>query len=278
MLGLSLEPTSVYARGMERTLGLIGGMSWQSTLQYYRWLNEGVAERRGGLHSARCILHSVDFADVAVMQAEERWDAAGELLARASAGLARAGADAIMLCTNTMHLVAEAVEAGASVPFLHIADATADALHRDGHQQIALLGTSYTMEQAFYRGRLESAHGLDVRVPDESAREAIHRIIYDELCRGVIRDSSRDTFLHAITALGREGATAVVLGCTEIGLLVGPDDAPLPAYDTARLHAEAGIAWLLDDSPNLIRTEPRAELTGDPNNPDDPVNGTEADR
>ena len=228
-----------------RTLGLLGGMSWESTLPYYRILNERVRERLGGLHSAQLLMYSVDFAPIEDMQRGGDREAAGELLAQAAARLVGAGADAIVICTNTMHLVASQVEAAAGVPLLHIADATAQRIRAAGLARVGLLGTRFTMEQPFYRERLEQA-GLQVLLPDAPARERIHAVIYDELCRGRIEAASRDAYRAIIADLVARGAQAVILGCTEIGLLVGDDDAAVPLFDTARIHAEAAADWALD--------------------------------
>lgn len=227
-----------------RTLGLLGGMSWESTLPYYRVLNERVRDRLGGLHSARLLLYSVDFAEIEALQHRGEWDAAGELLADAARRLEQAGAQAMVICTNTMHRVAAHVEAATTVPLLHIADATARRIHASGLRSVALLGTRFTMEQAFYRERLERS-GLRVIVPDAAARERIHAIIYDELCRGVIRDESRAFYRQAMAALVEQGAQGVILGCTEIALLVGADDASVPLFDTARIHAEDAADWAM---------------------------------
>ncbi|QSX78828.1 aspartate/glutamate racemase family protein [Agrilutibacter solisilvae] len=228
-----------------RTLGLLGGMSWESTVPYYRILNERVRDRLGGLHSARILLYSVDFAEIEQMQHRGQWHEAGELLAAAASRLEHAGADAIVICTNTMHAVASQVEAATAVPLLHIADATAGRITAAGLARVGLLGTRFTMEQAFYRERLEAA-GLEVLLPDAAARERIHAVIYDELCRGVIEAGSREYFRGAIAALVVQGAQGIILGCTEIGLLVGPDDAPVPLFDTARIHAETAADWAME--------------------------------
>lgn len=231
-----------------RTLGLLGGMSWESTLPYYRLLNERVRERLGGLHSAKLLLYSVDFAEIETLQHRGEWEVAGALLADAAVRLQDAGAQALLICTNTMHRVAGQIEAATTVPLLHIADATAQRIHAAGLSRVGLLGTRFTMEQAFYRERLERS-GLDVVVPDAAARERIHAIIYDELCRGVILEESRAFYRQAIAALVEQGAQGVILGCTEIALLVGDDDAAVPLFDTARIHAEAAADWAMDDSP-----------------------------
>ena len=224
-----------------KTIGLIGGMSWESTLPYYRQINEEVRARLGGLHSAKLILYSVDFHDVERLQEAGDWDAAGALLARTAVALQAAGADFLLLCTNTMHRVAAEIEAAVTIPLLHIADATATAVADSGHHTVGLLGTRFTMEEAFYRDRLQQHHGLRVVVPAAAARAAVHRIIYDELCRGIIRHESRELYRKVIDELAAQGAQAVILGCTEIALLVGADDSPLPLFDTAALHALAAV-------------------------------------
>ncbi|MCB1887509.1 MAG: aspartate/glutamate racemase family protein [Rhodocyclaceae bacterium] len=226
-------------------LGIIGGMSWESTATYYRLLNEGVKARLGGLHSARLVVHSVDFATIEACQAAGDWDGAGAQLADAAAGLARAGAEAILIATNTMHKVAGAVEAASGLPLIHIADATAAAIRSAGLSHVALLGTRYTMEQDFYRGRL-LAHGLDVRTPGADARAEINRVIYEELCLGRCEAASRSIYREAVARLLADGAEGVILGCTEIGLLIGPDDVSCPVFDTTAIHAEAGVRFALD--------------------------------
>ncbi|WP_406197317.1 aspartate/glutamate racemase family protein [Kitasatospora sp. NBC_01560] len=229
-----------------KTLGLIGGMSWESTAEYYRTLNQLTRERLGGLHSARLVLYSVDFATVERLQAEGRWAEAGELLAGAARSLEAAGADLLLLCTNTMHKVADRIEAAVGVPLLHLADATADAVRAAGLRRVGLLGTAFTMEQDFYRGRL-AANGLDVLVPDADGRALVHRVIYEELCLGVVREESRAGYRRVIEELVAAGAEGVILGCTEIELLVGAADSPVPLFPTARLHAEAAVAAALAD-------------------------------
>ncbi|MEV7022015.1 aspartate/glutamate racemase family protein [Kitasatospora sp. NPDC093558] len=230
-----------------KTLGLIGGMSWESTAEYYRLLNELTRERLGGLHSARLVLYSVDFATVERLQAEGRWTEAGELLAGAARSLEAAGADLLLICTNTMHKVADQVASAVSVPLLHLADATAAAVRTAGLRRVGLLGTAFTMEQDFYRGRLASSGGLDVLVPAAESRALVHRIIYDELCVGLVREESRAEFRRVIGELVAEGAEGVILGCTEIELLVHPADSPVPVFPTARLHAEAAITAALTE-------------------------------
>lgn len=228
-----------------KTLGLIGGMSWESTLPYYRLINEAVRQQRGGLHSARLVLYSVDFHEIEVLQREGRWDEAGAMLAQAARALDAAGAELLVLCTNTMHKVASAIEAATPRPLLHIADPTAEAIRDAGLQRVGLLGTRFTMEQDFYRQRLEQRHGIDVLVPDAADREQVHRIIYDELCRGEVREASRVIYRAVIERLVERGAEAVILGCTEISLLVGTADARVPLFDTTTLHAQRAAALAL---------------------------------
>lgn len=227
-----------------KTIGLIGGMSWESTVPYYRALNERVKARLGGLHSARVVLWSVDFHEIEQLQTSGRWDEAGLLLADVAKRLEAAGADLIVLCTNTMHKVAETIASATALPFLHIADPTAAALHAAGHGRVGLLGTRFTMEQPFYRERLESA-GLQVIVPGEDDRATVHRIIYEELCLGQLHEHSREHYRGVMQRLVDAGAQAIILGCTEIGLLVGPGDASVPLFDTTALHAQAAADWAL---------------------------------
>lgn len=224
-----------------KTIGLIGGMSWESSLVYYRLINETVKERLGGLHSAKSILYSVDFAEIEEMQREGRWEEAGERMASAAKSLEAAGADLIVLCTNTMHKLAYAIEEATSLPFLHIADATAQAIKNHGHKRVALLATRFTMEQDFYTGRLRDVHGLEVLLPDEQERKLVHDIIYHELCVGIIREESKRTYQAIIERLVEEGAEAVILGCTEIGLLITAQDCTVPVFDTTAIHAEAAV-------------------------------------
>ncbi|WP_323099230.1 aspartate/glutamate racemase family protein [Intrasporangium sp. YIM S08009] len=231
-----------------RLVGLLGGMSWESTAEYYRLANEAVRDRVGGLASARLLLHSVDFAEVERLQAAGDWDAAGVLLADAAAGLERGGAELLVLCTNTMHRVADAIEAAVSVPLLHIGDVTADAVRRAGISRVGLLATAYTMEQPFLRDRLAS-HGLTVLVPEEQDRAEVHRVIYEELCLGVVREESRAAYRQVIGRLVAAGAEGIVLGCTEIELLVGQQDSPVPVFPTTRLHVEAAVDAALDARP-----------------------------
>ena len=230
-----------------KTIGLIGGMSWQSTIPYYRIINEAVQARLGGLHSAKLLLGSVDFQPLEAMQRAGDWAAAGQLLAQAGRSLEAAGADFLVLCTNTMHRVADVIEAALEVPFLHLADATAQAANAQGVQRVGLLGTRYTMEHDFYRGRLE-AHGLDVIVPDEADRGVVHAVIYDELVRGITTAESKAAYLAIIDRLVGRGAQGVIAGCTEIELLVGSHDVAVPYFATTRLHAEAAVRFAVGSS------------------------------
>ena len=230
-----------------RTLGLIGGMTWHSTVDYYRLINEGVHERLGGSHSAEIVMLSVDFEPVERMQDRGDWTAMGRLMAGAAKTLESAGAEGLVLCTNTMHRLADDIAAAVRVPLLHIADATAAAVKRAGIGTVGLLGTRYTMELDFYRGRLEKEHGLEVLIPDEPGRTAVHDIIYTELAQGTIREESRRAYVEVIEALRRRGAGGVILGCTEIPLLVKEKDSPVPVFDTTALHAAAAVEFALSD-------------------------------
>lgn len=227
-----------------KTIGLLGGMSWESTATYYRLLNQTMRERLGGFHSARIVLHSVEFDEFHQLQHRGEWDLIGERLGAAARSLERAGAQGLVLCTNTMHKVAPAIASAVTIPMLHIADATAVAIKAAGLDSVGLLGTRFTMEQDFYVARLRD-HGLRVLVPDAPARETVHRVIYDELCLGAIRDDSRARYRDIMAALADHGARGIILGCTEIGLLVGPADAPVPLFDTTQLHAAAAVDWAL---------------------------------
>ena len=230
-----------------KTIGLIGGMSWESSLVYYRLLNEEVKERLGGLHSAKCVLYSVDFAEIERLQREARWDEAGQEMAKAARSLEAAGADLIVLCTNTMHKLTYAIEEATKLPFLHIADATAAAILENGHRRVALLATRFTMEQDFYTGRLRDVHGLEVLLPDEEERNSVHEIIYHELCVGVIREESKQRYVQIIQRLVEQGAEAVILGCTEIGLLISAEDSPVPIFDTTAIHARIAVEAALEN-------------------------------
>ena len=228
-----------------RTLGLIGGMSWESTMLYYRMLNEGVKTRLGGLSSAPLLLHSFDFAPIAARQAAGDWDGLARELGEAGRRLGAAGAEALLLCTNTMHRVHTALEQAAGVPAIHIADPTGAALRRAACRRPALLATRYTMEGEFYLGRLRERFGVEAFVPGEADRAFVHQIIYEELCRGIVRTESRAGYLRIIDGLQRQGADGVILGCTEITLLIGPEHTDIPVFDTTALHAEAGVDFIL---------------------------------
>jgi aspartate racemase len=227
-----------------RLLGVLGGMSWTSTAAYYRLLNAGVAERLGGFHSARLLLHSVDFDEIATRQHDGDWDGTVEILADAARGLAVAGAEGLLLATNTMHKVAEQIEEASGLPLLHIADATADAIVGRGLTRVGLLATAFTMEETFYGDRL-ARHGVEAVVPDTSGRADVHRIIYDELVRDVVLPESRERFREVMADLVAGDAEGIIFGCTEVGLLVGPADTTVPTFDTAALHAAAAVDWML---------------------------------
>jgi len=235
--GLPTEPDPA---PRPRVIGMLGGMSWESTMEYYRLANEAVRRRLGGLHSARLLLASLDFAEIEQLQATGQWGRAGQLLADEAVRLQTGGAELLVLCTNTMHKVAEQIEAAVSIPLLHIADITAAAVEAGGVRTVGLLATRFTMEEDFYRDRL-AEHGLRVLVPEADDREAVHRIIYDELCLGVIREESRRRYQQVIGRLVAGGAQGVILGCTEIELLVGAEDSPVPVFPTTRLHVEAAV-------------------------------------
>jgi aspartate racemase len=234
--------------GRVKTIGLLGGMSWESTLEYYRIINERVRELAGGLHSARIVLYSFDFAGIESLQHENRWEDAARELTGAARRLERASADFIVICTNTMHKVADEIQVGVSIPLLHIADAAAERIVSAGIDTVGLLGTAFTMEDDFYRGRLERRHGIRVLVPDAGDRLTVHRVIYDELCVGVIRDRSREDFLDIIGRLAARGAGGVVLGCTEIPLLMRDVDTDLPLFDTTEIHAVKAAETAVDES------------------------------
>ena len=228
-----------------KTIGLIGGMSWESTAHYYQSINEGIKQRLGGLHSARIALYSVDFHDIERLQHAGRWDEAGACLAQAACSLEAAGADFLVLCTNTMHKVVPAIEAAVKIPFLHIADPTANAVKSAGIHRIGLLGTRFTMEQDFYRGRLEAQHELQVLIPDEADRQVVHDVIYKELCLGIVRDESLQAYREVIGRLVKLGAQGIILGCTEIAMLVSPTDSPVPVFDTTAIHAASAVEYSL---------------------------------
>lgn len=229
-----------------KTIGLIGGLSWESSAQYYRLINEGVKARLGGLHSARVLMLSLDFAPIAALQASDDWDILDTQMAEAATSLAAGGADMLLICANTMHLCAEAVEAATDVPLLHIADPAIAAIRAAGYRRVGLLGTAFTMETPFYTGRMAAA-GIEAIIPGDTDRAIVHRIIYDELVQGVIREASRAEYRRIIAALVAEGAEAIVLGCTEIMLLVDTSDSAVPLFDTLALHVEAAVAMALRD-------------------------------
>ncbi|MFF3313725.1 aspartate/glutamate racemase family protein [Streptomyces sp. NPDC002952] len=225
---------------MSKVIGLIGGMSWESTAEYYRLINQFTRDRLGGLHSARCVLYSVDFAEIEQLQTAGRWDKAGDILASAARALERAGAELLVLCTNTMHKVAGHITAAVGVPLLHLADTTAEAVRAAGLHHVGLLGTAFTMEQAFYRDHL-AATGLRVTVPGTASRALVHQVIYEELCLGDVREESRRAYQDVIGELVAHGAQGVILGCTEIELLIGAEHSPVPVFPTTRLHAWAAV-------------------------------------
>ncbi len=228
-----------------KRIGLLGGMSWESSAEYYRFVNEATRDRLGGLHSADCLLRSVDFVEIERLQRDGAWDEAGARLAAEAAALVAAGAELIVLCTNTMHKVAGAITAAVDVPFVHIADTTAEAVRARGLGTVGLLATGYTMEQDFYVGRLREQHGLEVLVPDEADRRIVHGVIYEELCVGIVDDGSREEYRRIIRDLVDRGAQGILLGCTEIDLLIGQADSPVPVFDTTRLHAERAVELAL---------------------------------
>ena len=229
-----------------KTIGLVGGMSWESTVTYYQLINEMVREKLGGLHSARCILYSVDFAEIEVSQREGRWEAAAQDLVAAGQAVEKAGADFLLLCTNTMHKVADNIQAGLRIPFLHIAEATGERVRRTGLERVGLLGTRFTMEDDFFQGRLASKFNLDTIIPSPAEREAVHRIIYEELCVGILRPESNASLSRIMNQLVELGAEGIILGCTELGLLIGEPDSPVPLFDTTRIHARAAVELALN--------------------------------
>jgi aspartate racemase len=228
-----------------KTLGLLGGMSWESTVPYYRTINETVRERLGGLHSAQLVLFSVDFEEIERLQRSGDWDTAGQRLAQAARAVEAAGAELLVLCTNTMHKVAPAIEQAVRIPLLHIADPTGAAIRTAGLRTVGLLGTRFTMEQDFYRDRLRERHGIDVLLPPPADRDLVHRVIYEELCLGQVRNGSRAAYRRMMADLARQGAQAIILGCTEITLLVSARDAQVPLFDTTALHARAAAEWAI---------------------------------
>lgn len=231
-----------------KTIGLLGGMSWESSVAYYRRMNEAVRARLGGLHSAKCVMYSVDFADIEPLQRAGRWQDAAERLCAAARHVEQGGADFLVLCTNTMHKIADEIQNHLRIPLLHIADATASAVRDQQLQRVGLLGTKFTMEDNFYRERLTRKHGLEVVVPGEEERQTVHRVIYQELCLGRVEPQSKAQYVAIIDRLARQGAEGVILGCTEIGLLINQRDCSLPVFDTTRIHAEAAVEYALHNS------------------------------
>jgi aspartate racemase len=229
---------------MMKTLGLIGGMSWESTVPYYRLINETIKARLGGLHSAKLVLYSVDFDEIATLQHAGDWDAAGRVLADAAKRLESAGAQALVICANTMHKVAAAIEAAVPLPVLHVVDAVAEEIRAAGFHQVGLLGTRFTMEQPFYAERL-AQHGLQTLIPEQTDRELVHRVVYEELCLGKIVDASREQYRRIMAELVARGAQAIILGCTEISMLVSAQDATVPLFDTTAIHARTAAEWML---------------------------------
>jgi aspartate racemase len=225
----------------QAVIGLLGGMSWESSAQYYRLINEGVRARLGGLHSARCLMWSFDFAEIEALQHAGRWAEATTAMIEAARRLERGGADFLVICTNTMHLMADEVQAAVAAPLMHIADPTAERIRAAGFSRVGLLGTAFTMEQAFYRGRLADRHGLEVLTPDAADRAVVHRVVYEELVKGRVLETSRQAYREIIARLVERGAEAVILGCTEIMLLVRPEDSAVPLFDTTAIHAEAAV-------------------------------------
>jgi aspartate racemase len=237
-----------------RTIGLLGGMSWESTAVYYRRINEQVRDRLGGLHSAEVLMRSVNFEDIVGLQRANEWDEAGEALSSLAGDLERAGAACIVICTNTMHKLADTIQSAVSVPLLHIGDATAEAVKKTSARRPLLLATRYTMEQDFYVSRLRDIHGLDLIVPEAEDRMAVHQIIFDELCCGMVREESRRRYVDIVNRGRANGADSVILGCTEIGLLIGPNDLDLPVFDSTLIHADAAVSFSLDQDASPQRS------------------------
>ena len=229
-----------------KTIGMIGGMSWESSIEYYRIINEAVKERLGDLHSAKSLMFSVDFAEIEVLQREGRWEDATRAMIDAAQSVEAGGADFLIICTNTMHKMAEEVQQSIGIPLLHIADATAEVIKARGLRRVGLLGTRFTMEEDFYRGRLVKKHALEVLVPESADREIVHRVIYDELVLGRIEPASKVEYLRIIAGLAQAGADGIILGCTEIGLLVSQADSRLPLFDTTRIHALSAVQYALE--------------------------------
>jgi len=224
-----------------KTIGLLGGMSWESSLEYYRIINEKVKNELGGLHSSKSILYSVDFEEIEVLQHQNKWEELTVIMINAAKSLEKAGADMVLICTNTMHKMADDVQKNISIPLVHIADATAQAIQQQGLKKIGLLGTKFTMEQDFYKGKLLEKYGIDVVIPNDTDREIVHKVIYNELCLGEIKDSSKKEYIRIIENLVRDGAEGIILGCTEIPLLVKQTDVSVPVFDTTTIHAENAV-------------------------------------
>ena len=229
-----------------KTIGMIGGMSWESSIEYYRIINEAVRTELGGLHSAKSIMYSVEFAEIETLQHQNRWDEAARIMISAAQSLEKGGADFAIICTNTMHKLYDDVQQNISIPMLHIADATAETITGQGIKKIALLGTRFTMVENFYKGRLVENYGLEVIIPVEEDMDIVHRVIYDELCAGIIRTDSKRDYAEIIGRLVKKGAEGIILGCTEIGLLVKQGDSPVPLFDTTEIHAQAAVEYALE--------------------------------
>jgi aspartate racemase len=229
-----------------KTIGLIGGMSWESSIEYYRIINQTVRARLGGLHSAKSVMVSVDFAEIETLQRDGKWDEATQMMIDAAQNVQNGGADLVIICTNTMHKMADEVQRSLQIPLLHIADATAQQVKAQGLKKVGVLGTRFTMEEDFYRGRLVNKHGLEVIIPDEEEREIIHRVIFDELCMGEAKQSSKEQYISIMEHLVSNGAEGIILGCTEISLLVKDDDSTVPLFDTTQIHAEAAVEYALE--------------------------------
>jgi len=238
-----------------KTIGMIGGMSWESSIEYYRIINETVRTELGGLHSAKSMMVSVEFAEIEALQHQDRWGEAAKILIAAARSLESGGADFAIICTNTMHKLYDKIQQSVRIPLLHIADATAELIKAQGIQKIALLGTRFTMEENFYKGRLIEKYGLEVIIPGSEDMEIIHRIIYDELCAGVIQPDSKQQYADIIQRLAKEGAEGIILGCTEIGLLVKQEDSPVPLFDTTEIHARAAVKYALQNELSPLRSE-----------------------
>jgi aspartate racemase len=241
-----------------KTIGLIGGLSWESSLEYYRLINESVKAKLGGFHSAKILLYSFNFAEIEVLQQQGRWDQATQMMQKAAQSLERGGADFIVICSNTMHKMAEAIAQQSQIPLLHIADATAEKIIAQGIKTVGLLGTRFTMEQEFYRGRLTEKYGLAVLIPEAGDRNTIHQVIYEELCLGKINPDSKQRYQEIINTLVAAGAKAIILGCTEIMLLIQPDDSPVPIFDTTAIHAEAAVTSALESDLQSASPEARS--------------------